>query len=87
MPRSKYRSKKVKHEASNSKLYQRWADMLQRCNNENSNNYKYYGAKGICVCNDWRDFSAFKDWADRNGYQEGLSIDRINPEGNYEPEK
>jgi hypothetical protein len=59
--------------------------MRHRCNNPNSDNYSYYGGRGIEVCDEWNDFLAFHDWAMANGYADNLSIDRINPDGNYEP--
>lgn len=77
--------KAKKHGLTKTKLYRKWADMLQRCNNKNSNNYKYYGGKGIKVCDDWHNFDNFNEWAISNAYEEGLTIDRINPKGNYEP--
>ena len=70
-----------------TKLYNTWLRMKGRCNNPRSTSYQYYGARGISVCKEWKnDFSAFRDWAMENGYQEGLSIDRIDVNGNYCPE-
>jgi hypothetical protein len=77
--------KRTKHGMSRTKLYRIWADMIQRCENENSTNYKYYGAKGVSVLSEWKDFEKFKTWALSNGYEKGLSIDRIDPFLNYEP--
>lgn len=74
-----------KHGCKNTKLYVVWCDMKARCNRKTHKAYKYYGAKGVKLCAEWDDFSAFKEWADMNGYKEGLSIDRINNSGNYEP--
>lgn len=69
-----------------NKLYRKWIDMRSRCNNPNSCNYAYYGARGISVCNEWNEsFKPFENWALSNGYNEGLSIDRINNNGSYEP--
>ena len=69
-----------------TKLYNTWLRMKGRCNNPNATSYKYYGGRGITVCLEWqRDFAAFRDWANAHGYKEGLSIDRIDPNGNYEP--
>jgi hypothetical protein len=60
--------------------------MIQRCHNKKSKAYKYYGARGIIVCDKWRkDFKAFYDWAMGNGYVDNLTIDRINVDRNYEP--
>lgn len=73
------------HGLSKTRLYRRWADMLQRCNNKKSTNYKYYGAKGIRVCEEWYEFINFYEWACENGYDDNLSIDRVDPKGNYNP--
>lgn len=63
-----------------------WRGMKARCYNPNSPKYKDYGKRGITVCDEWKwDFLAFRTWAETNGYQEGLTIDRINVNGNYEP--
>ena len=60
--------------------------MLNRCFNSKCADYKYYGSRGITVCNEWKnDFMSFYTWAMRNGYRENLTIDRINNNGNYEP--
>lgn len=59
--------------------------MRQRCTNENCINYKNYGGKGICVCDEWNDFENFYNWAISNGYEEHLTIDRISSNGDYTP--
>ena len=75
-----------KHGDTGSKLYYVWAEMIQRCSNPSHRRYEDWGGRGIKVCEEWRnDYSAFKNWAVSNGYKEGLSIDRINNDGNYEP--
>lgn len=72
---------------SHSKLACIWYHMRSRCNNPNDTNYHRYGARGIMVCKEWEeDFLVFKAWADSTGYQDGLTIDRIDPNGNYCPE-
>lgn len=79
------------HSIVHKRLYQIWASMKDRCSNSNSKNFKWYGGKGIKVCEEWKNsFDSFCMWALENGYQEdaqrGLyTIDRINPDGNYEP--
>ena len=73
------------HNESKTKLFRRWSDMINRCQNPNNNSYEYYGGRGITVCDEWNDFITFRDWAYDNGYQDGLSIDRIDVNGNYEP--
>lgn len=74
------------HGGSRSKLYQTWADMIQRCTNPNNTNYIKYGAKGITVCEDWMKFDAFQAWALANGYAVGLTIDRIDSADGYAPD-
>jgi hypothetical protein len=73
-----------------SRLYKIWVSMKSRCENKNSDAFKWYGAKGVSVCKEWHDYSIFKDWAIKNGYDETAvkwkcTLDRINPYGNYEP--
>lgn len=59
--------------------------MRQRCNNKNNPKYKVYGGRGITVCDEWNDFSNFMNWSYKNGYNDTLTIDRIDPNGNYCP--
>lgn len=60
--------------------------MKTRCYNKNSLEYSNYGGRGITVCKEWKDdFKSFYDWAMSHGYKEGLTIDRIDNNGNYEP--
>ena len=62
--------------------YNSWAGMLQRCENPNDPRYKDYGGRGIVVCDNWHDYQKF--WNDMKGsYAEGLTIDRIDVNGNY----
>jgi len=73
-------------ELVNTKLYGVWKTMKQRCYDRNKQHYACYGGRGIVVCDEWKDdFLAFYNWAMANGYKEGLSIDRIDVNGNYEP--
>lgn len=75
-----------KHGGKHTKLYEVWCSMRQRCNNPRAKMYKYYGAKGVKVCNEWQDdYLAFKQWSILNGYSEGLTIDRIDNNGDYSP--
>ena len=68
------------------KLYVVWCDIIQRCFDKNFRGYHRYGGRGITICNEWRhDYPAFRSWALSHGYKEGLTIDRINNDGNYEP--
>ena len=60
--------------------------MKQRCGNPRNKDFKYYGGRGITVCAEWlHSFAAFEDWATTHGYREDLTIDRIDPNGNYSP--
>ena len=75
------------HGMSNTRLFSIWNGMKTRCYTKSDYHYRWYGARGISVCDDWRnDFQAFYDWSIQNGYEEGLSIDRIDNNGNYCPE-
>jgi hypothetical protein len=71
---------------SSSKLYRKFSSMKHRCYNPKDKNYVYYGARGIRICDEWlHDFLSFYKWAIANGYKDGLTIERINTDGNYEP--
>lgn len=70
-----------------NRLYRIYYGMKTRCYNENDHNYKYYGSRGISVCDEWRNsFQTFESWALTHGYRDDLTIDRINNDGNYEPD-
>ena len=74
------------HGAVKTRLYRIWEGIKKRCHNQNNSDYPNYGARGIIVCEEWRkSFTAFRDWALANGYEDTLSIDRIDPNGNHEP--
>ena len=74
------------HGLSHSRLYQIWNGMVKRCYNSKSESYQHYGLRGIIICDAWRDdFLAFYNWALVNGYRDDLTIDRIDVNGNYEP--
>lgn len=75
------------HGGTNTRLYNIWEAMRGRCNNPNNKCYKDYGGRGITVCDEWKsDFTAFRDWALQHGYQDDLSIDRIDNDKGYTPE-
>ena len=74
-----------KHGETGTKLYIMWANMKSRCFNKKSEDYKYYGGRGIKVCDGWLNFVSFRNWANPNGYGDNLEIDRRNNDGNYEP--
>ena len=74
------------HGETGTRLYKIWKNMKYRCSNPKWPPYKWYGAKGIKVCEEWeQSYTAFRDWALSNGYQDYLELDRIDPNGNYEP--
>lgn len=66
-------------------MYNSWRGMRERCNNKANKAYKWYGAKGITVSKEWDRFANFAAWAIANGYKEGLTIERIDSNLNYEP--
>lgn len=63
-----------------------WNGMKERCSNPLSDNYKWYGGIGISVCDEWQQFKPFYDWAMANGWEPGLTVDRIDGSKNYCPE-
>jgi len=74
------------HKLSRENLYHIWETMRLRCTSPKNKRYYLYGARGISVCPEWfNNFLAFREWALTNGYRKGLSLDRINSNGNYEP--
>lgn len=75
-----------KHGMSRTRLYTVWADMLQRCENTRNLSYRHYGKRGIAVCDEWHKFENFRDWAFSVGYEESLTLERIDVNGNYCPE-
>lgn len=77
---------KEKHGLSGTRIYRIWSNMKRRCLNPKAENYNRYGGRGITVCDEWKnDFMSFYNWSMENGYQEYLTIDRIDNDGNYEP--
>lgn len=76
----------TKHGQSHTRLYTIWICMKQRCYYPKHIHFNCYGGRGITICEEWKDdFQAFHDWAIHNGYDEHLTIDRIDVNGNYEP--
>lgn len=75
------------HGMSSTRIYKVWTDMKIRCRTSGSPKYKNYGERGIEICDEWYDdFVTFYDWAIKNGYEETLTIDRIDVNGDYEPD-
>jgi hypothetical protein len=81
----------LKHGMRHTPLYHVWRSMKGRCYNQNDQRFHVYGARGITVCDEWKnDFQAFFNWAMSNGYKPDAkrgecTIDRIDVNGNYEP--
>lgn len=80
-------SNNIKHHMSGTIIYRKYISMKKRCYDEESQNYKYYGGRGITICQEWLDdFMNFYNWAMRNGYEDTLTIERVDVNGNYCPE-
>lgn len=80
-------SNNITHHMSNSPLYKKYKSMKRRCFDPKSQNYKYYGGKGITICQEWlEDFMNFYNWAMENGYRDELTIERKDVNKDYEPE-
>lgn len=78
--RGKGNTKKYKN------VYDIWRMMKKRCFDKNAKEYINYGKRGITICPDWLEYETFLDWALENGYEKGLSIERIDNNGNYCPQ-
>ena len=75
------------HRKTKTRLYKIWIGMKSRCYYKRTESYKNYGKRGIKVCDEWlHSYNAFSEWALQNGYDDSLTIDRIDPDGNYCPE-
>lgn len=79
-------SRNYRHGHRYSRLYHIWNKMRQRCYNPKDPKYPRYGARGITVCPEWGEFQVFYEWAIANGYNDNLTIDRLENDGNYCPE-
>lgn len=76
-----------KHGKSNTSLHSIWRGIIKRCENSKCKSYKNYGGRGIFICKKWRnDFISFYNWAIANGYENGLTIERKDVNGDYYPE-
>ena len=75
-----------KHGGSSTPLYHVWCTMKRRCYTKTDKHYQWYGARGIMICSEWLELEPFHDWALANGYKHGLTLDRIDNDGNYCPE-
>lgn len=75
----------ITHGLSKHPLYNVWSTIKARCYNPNDHAYKWYGNRGIKLCKEWWKFKLFYDWAMTSGYKEGLTIDRVDNDGDYSP--
>ena len=92
--RQQAREAATKHGGTKEHLFRIWSHIKERCNKPTGDHSRWYHDKGIKMCDEWNDYSAFREWAYSNGYKDHpkdtphkfkLSIDRIDPKGNYEP--
>lgn len=72
------------HNESHTRLHNIWCSMNNRCNPAHKHSERY-GKRGICICDEWHDYTKFAEWARANGYSDGLTIERVDVNGNYEP--
>lgn len=76
----------LRHGMTDTRIHRIWRNMKSRCYNPNATYYEYYGGRGIKVCNEWyNSFESFYYWSINNGYNDELTLDRINKNGHYEP--
>lgn len=76
-----------RHDGCGTRLYRIWTGMKERCYAKSQDGYKNYGLRGITVCDEWKDnFSAFRNWALSHGYQDQLTLERKDVNGNYCPD-
>ena len=81
-----YKSHNATHNMSKTRIYREWASIKNRCYNKNNKSFKDYGGRGIKVCNEWlNSFETFKEWAYSNGYEDNLTIERKDVDGDYCP--
>lgn len=82
---------RITHHKADTRLYNVWLAIKRRCRLKTDTAYKWYGARGITICEEWLDFECFYNWAIANGYDESApkgqyTIERIDVNGNYEPD-
>lgn len=78
-------SRQRTHGDTGSRLYVIWRHMMERCEKAADPAYKHYGGRGVSICKEWHDYETFRSWAISSGYDETLTLDRIDVNGNYEP--
>lgn len=80
------RKRAIRHGFYGEPWYSSYKSMMERCTLPTANRFDLYGGRGICVCEEWHDISNFAKWVEESGFKIGLTIDRINVNGNYSPE-
>lgn len=80
------RRRNESHGESKTRLHSIWKSLRCRCYCPSTTSYYLYGAKGVTVCDAWISYTSFKEWSMSSGYNDTLSIDRVDPNGNYCPE-
>ena len=78
--------RQFKHGDSKKRIYRTWQAMKSRCEYKADVGYRWYGNKGVSICEEWSNYPTFKKWALKNGYADNLVIDRINSKENYNPD-
>ena len=84
--RDSARERHLVHGGKGSRLYNIWKNARQRCRNPRATDFKIYGGRGVTICTEWDSFAAFREWSLNNGYRDDLTLDRIDPDGDYCPE-
>ena len=82
---SKIKYSRLTHGMSNLRIFHTWRGMMNRCYNLTCESYRNYGGRGIKICDKWRNLEHFSEWAYLNGYKDNLTIERIDVNGDYEP--
>lgn len=78
--------KRKKHGYCGTRIYRVWQNIKSRCNNKNACGYKYYGGRGIVICDEWEEsFINFLNWSNKNGYKDTLELDRKDNNKGYNP--
>lgn len=75
----------IKHGDARTRIYKIWLNMVHRCCNSKVKDYPYYGGRGITVCDEWKEYPPFKEWAAASRYDDSLTLERKDVDGNYTP--
>lgn len=79
------KEKLTTHGKCHTRLHNIWKSMIERCTRKTHEAYHNYGGRGITICDEWKKFEPFYEWGIANGYDDKLTLDRIDVNGNYEP--